>query len=87
MKKAMAEYYSKAQLLESGIYIWCDMTNLENLLGEIPAENILHITRCKNCEHSKLLKDNENEKHIFRHCRMMNVFVTDNSFCSYGTPN
>ena len=44
------------------------------------------VTRCKDCEYSKLLRDNENEKHIFRHCRIMNAFVTDNSFCSYAEP-
>ena len=48
--------------------------------------DMVEVTRCKDCEYSKLLKDNENEKHIFRHCRVMNAFVTDDSFCSYGTP-
>ena len=48
--------------------------------------DMVEVTRCKDCEYSKLLRDNENEKHIFRHCRVMNAFVTDDSFCSYGTP-
>lgn len=48
--------------------------------------DMVEVTRCKDCEYSKILKDNENEKHIFRHCRVMNVFVTDDSFCSYGIP-
>ena len=48
--------------------------------------DMVEVTGCKDCEYSKLLKDNENEKHIFRHCRVMNAFVTDDSFCSYGIP-
>lgn len=48
--------------------------------------DMVEVTRCKDCEYSKLLRDNENEKHIFIHCRIMNAFVTKDSFCSYGTP-
>ena len=47
---------------------------------------LVEVIRCKDCQYSKLLKDNENEKHIFRHCRIMNTFVTEDSFCSYGAP-
>lgn len=48
--------------------------------------DMVEVTRCKNCEYSKLLRDNENEKHIFIHCRIMNAFVTKDSFCSYAQP-
>ena len=48
--------------------------------------DMVEVTRCKHCKYSKLLKDYENEKYIYRHCKIMNVFVIDDSFCSYGTP-
>lgn len=48
--------------------------------------DMVEVTRCKHCKYSRLLKDYENEKYIYRHCRIMNLFVVDDSFCSYGTP-
>ena len=48
--------------------------------------DMVEVTRCKHCKYSKLLKDYENEKHIFRHCRIMNTYVADDNFCSYGAP-
>ena len=49
-----------------------------------PTADVVEVVRCEKCEYSKLLIDNENRNHFFRHCRMINAFVKDNSFCSYG---
>lgn len=53
-------------------------------LSKIPTADVVEVVRCEKCEYSKLLIDNENRNHFFRHCRMINAFVKDNSFCSYG---
>ena len=84
----MAEYYSKEQLLESKTTTWCDMYDLEDFLGEIPSENILHITRCKDCEYWQ----DKNSKGTQGIClcgeKDMNYggefYPFANDFCSYG---
>lgn len=47
--------------------------------------NIVEIPcTCQKCKYSKLLVDNENINHIYRHCRMINCFVKDDGFCPDG---
>ena len=78
----MAEYYSKEQLLKSGRTTWCDMYDLEDFLDEIPAENVLQITRCKDCEYY-------NEGFCYNSQWFdgdTSIIVKETDFCSYGTP-
>ena len=59
------------------------LTDVCEILDAVMRDEV-EVVSCKDCEYSKLLRDNENEKHIFRHCRIMNAFETDYSFSSYG---
>ena len=48
--------------------------------------DMVEVTRFKDCKYIRFLKDFKNKKYIYIHCKIMNVFVMDDSFCSYGTP-
>lgn len=77
----MTEYYSKEQLLERGRTTWCDMYDLEDFLGEFSAEDVLQITRCKDCKYWDI-----NSR---CNCKMHedgDTLWDENDFCSYGTP-
>lgn len=86
----MAEYYSKEQLLESGRTTWCDMYDLEEFLDEIPTENVLQITRCKDCQFNvaNMEKDPLDITDYSGDDIVCSYFMTDgldpNDYCSRG---
>lgn len=83
----MAEYYSKEQLLESGRTTWCDMYDIEDFLDEIPTENVLQITRCKDCKFYKVGNPNADYCYHERYEHLgQGVSYNPDDFCSYGTP-
>ena len=87
----MAEYLKRDDVLSNADIITVQTREYGNIdvipveyLADLPTADVVEVVRCEKCEYSKLLIDNENRNHIFRHCRMINAFVKDNSFCSYG---
>lgn len=88
----MAEYINKEVLIqtlkdnttemESDIYYESNMgipeDEIENIVNEVPTEDVVKVVRCKNCNDCEILDEDS------YYCSYFNKNVDSDGYCSYG---
>lgn len=89
----MTEYITKEQAIEAMDWVWVsesERLRIECSIEDIPAADVVEVTRCKDCGWAEFYETSESEdiyecnfwngEHYGEHAR-----VGGNDYCSYGS--